>query len=256
MLCAAEARFLRLRRPQLVSPRLGLEACGVRVSASNPEALWPLTRGGTAAQPPCPEKEGSAGAPAATSSLRLRVASSRGRIGWRDARPRLLGCVVASWRRPTRPTHHAAAADTVRTPTMTAINSTTDLRRGWRCQSRSRQALPRRKLRRPPSNRGCGSRAGRRERRPEDRQRPDRERRGQPKNREHDKEPDKNRDRNEPPHLSIVGGAGGLVNPCEQALETGLHALEPLRAVSTLLPVRAGAGFQNALACCGALSGG
>ena len=32
MMCAAEARFLRLQHPGFVSSRLGLEACGVRAS--------------------------------------------------------------------------------------------------------------------------------------------------------------------------------------------------------------------------------
>jgi hypothetical protein len=96
---------MRLRRSDAAFPSLEHMACGVRIRFRSAEDQWPLALGGTAAKPPCREREGSP----AGRQRPLRPYASESRIpaaagsGARDATPRLLGCVAESWRRRTRP---------------------------------------------------------------------------------------------------------------------------------------------------------
>ena len=75
--------------PRLVSPRLGLEACGVRVSASDSEDMWPLTRGGTAAQPRRRRRQNCS---AARRSRRPGTSTPTGGLAAGGSPPRPCGC--------------------------------------------------------------------------------------------------------------------------------------------------------------------
>ena len=86
----------------------------------------------------------------------------------------------------------------------------------------------------------AGDKAGR-----EDGQRPQWERRGQPKDREHDKEPDENRDRSKPPHPSIVGASAALVNPCDLANNGGNQGLQAFGLPPDVLLQERGPEFEK-----------
>jgi hypothetical protein len=73
--------------PRLVSPRLGLEACGVRVSASDSEDMWP--RGGTAAQPRRRRRQNCS---AARRSRRPGTSTPTGGLAAGGSPPRPCGC--------------------------------------------------------------------------------------------------------------------------------------------------------------------
>ena len=90
-MCAAEARFLRLRRPLLVSPRSGLEACGVRVSASlRPSACRQAASWTSVAR----SSRSSSGASARTRRMACRSASSRATMRAPRSRVR---CKCSAW---------------------------------------------------------------------------------------------------------------------------------------------------------------